>query len=128
MSVQAVLQAALAEALAGLDVTAVFDAPPARAARPYAVIEEAVLVDWGAKGMAGREGRFAVTLHDGGERPARLRLLAGAVEDAVEAMPRVLGQGWAVASLGFVRGRIVREGEGRWVATSEFRVRVLRAN
>jgi len=125
MSVQAVVQAAMVAALDGLDVTGVFDAPPVRAALPYAVIEEAVLADWSTKDMDGREGRLAVTLYDGGERPVRLRVLAGAAEDAVSAMPRVLGEGWRVASLVFVRGRIVREGV-RWVAMSEWRVRVLR--
>jgi hypothetical protein len=127
MSVQTVLQAALAEALAGLEVTQVFDAPPVRAARPYALIEEAWLTDWGAKDMAGREGRFAVRLFDAGERPARLRALCGEAEARIEAMPRAIGDGWAIASLVLLRSRIAREEEGRWTATSEFRVRMLRS-
>jgi hypothetical protein len=127
MSVQVVLQAALVEALAGLEVTQVFDAPPVRAARPYALVEEAWLTDWGTKDMAGREGRFAVTLFDVGERPARLRELAGAVETAIEAMPRAIGNGWEVASLVLLRSRINREGDGRWQSVSEFRVRMLRS-
>lgn len=127
MSVQAVLQAALVEALAGLEVTQVFDAPPVRAARPYALVEEAWLTDWGTKDMAGREGRFAVALFDAGERPARLRMLAGAVEAAIEAMPRSLDQGWTVASLVLLRARISREGDSRWQSVSEFRVRMLRS-
>ncbi|MDG2534481.1 DUF3168 domain-containing protein [Sphingomonas sp. HITSZ_GF] len=127
MSVQEVLQAALVEALAGIEVTRMFDAPPVRAARPYALVEEAWLTDWGTKDMAGREGRFAVTLFDAGERPVRLRALAGAAEAAIEAMPRGLGQGWAVASLVLLRSRISREGDGRWQSVSEFRVRMLRS-
>ncbi len=127
MSVQAVLQAALAEALAEIEA-AVFDAPPVRAARPYAVIEEALLGDWSTKDMAGREGRLAVTLYDGGERPVRLRALLGAVEDAVEAMPRDLGGGWRVVTLVLARSRVVREGESRWMAVSEWRVRMLRGS
>jgi len=127
MSVQAVLQAALVEALAGLEVTAVFDAPPVRAARPYALVEEAWLSDWSTKDMAGREGRFAVTLFDTGERPARLRGLAGEAEARIEAMPRLLGQGWAIASLVLLRARISREGDSRWQSVSEFRVRMLRS-
>lgn len=128
MSVQALLQAAVAVAIDGLDVTAVFDAPPVRAALPYAVVEEAVLADWSTKDMDGREGRFAVTVRDGGERPVRLRVLAGAVEDAVAVMDRYPGEGWRIASLMFVRGRIVRDGESRWMSVSEFRVRMLREN
>lgn len=132
MSVQALLQAAIMAALeahaplAGA-VTGVFDAPPVRGARPYALIGDALLADWGTKDMAGREGRFAVTLHDLGERPERVRALLGEVDTAIEAMPRTLGDGWRIASLAFVRGRIVREGEARWLGTSEWRVRMLRS-
>lgn len=131
MSVQGQLQDALVTALrdhAPLGaLTGVFDAPPVRAALPYAVVGEAVLGDWGTKDMAGREARIAVLLHDGGERPARLRRLAGEVETAIEAMPRDLGDGWRIASLSFVRGRIVPDGAGRWIASSEYRVRMLRS-
>jgi hypothetical protein len=131
MSVQALLSAAMVQALrdhAGLAdvVTGVFDAPPVRAARAYAVVEEALLGDWSTKDMAGREGRLAVTLYDGGERPVRLRALAGEAEAAIDAMPRDIGGGWRVVTLVFVRGRIVREGDGRWAAMSEWRVRMLR--
>ncbi len=126
MSAQAVLQAAAIAALDGLDVTAVFDAPPVRAALPYALVEEAMLADWGTKDMAGREGRLSVIVRDGGERPARLRLLAGAVEEAIEAIDREPGEGWHIVTLAFVRGRIVRDGGDHWASVSEFRVRMLR--
>jgi hypothetical protein len=133
MSVQALIQDALVAALKGhapvVDaVTAVVDAPPVRAARPYVVVDEAVLIDWGTKDLAGREGRLAVVAYDRGERPVRLRALAGTIEDAVAAMPRDLGQGWRVASLVLVRSRIVREGDDRWTAVVEWRVRMLREN
>jgi uncharacterized protein DUF3168 len=129
MSVQAVLQAALAAALRGhgLAVSAVFDAPPVRAARPYALVEESVLADWGTKDMAGREGRVAIALFDGGESPMRLRMLAGAAEEAILAMPRAIGAGWALVSVTLLRNRIGREGEGQWKSVSEFRVRMLRS-
>ena len=128
MSVQAVVQAALVAALreAGLGVV-VFDAPPVRGVRPYALVEEAQLADWGTKDMAGREGRVSIALFDGGESPARLRGLAGAAEDAVAAMPRTLGEGWVATSLALLRSRIVREGDNRWKSTSEFRLRILRS-
>lgn len=128
MSVQAVVQAAMAAALrdhAGLEGVAVFDAPPVRSALPHAVVEEAVLSDWGTKDLAGREGRLAVLLRDGGERPVRLRTLAGEAEAAIEAMPRALGEGWRVVSLVLARSRVVREGGG-WMALSEWRVRMLK--
>lgn len=131
MSAQAVLGEALVAALtahAGVMrvVTAVFDAPPVRAARPYAEVAEALLTDWSTKDMAGREGRIAIVLRDAGERPVRLRELAGQVDAAVEDLPRDLGEGWRIASLVPVRSRMVREGEGLWAGTNEYRVRMLR--
>lgn len=129
MSVQALLAAAMVDALADHPgvadvVTGIFDAPPVRAARPYAVVDEAVLGNWGSKDLAGREGVLAVLLFDGGERPVRLRALAGEVEAAIEAMPGDLGEGWRVVTLVLARSRIVRgreplDGDER-VAGSDF--------
>lgn len=131
MSAHELLQASLRAALRGHapfsgGVTAVFDAPPLRAALPYALVDEPLLVDWGTKDMAGREGRIAVLLRDAGERPVRLRTLIGEADAAIEEMPRALGGGWFVTSLALIRSRIVREGDGRWMAASEWRVRMLR--
>lgn len=127
MSVQALLQAALVAALeAKLDGVAVFDAPPVRVGGPYAVVEESVLSDWSTKDSAGRQGRIAVTLHDRGERPVRLRGLVGAAEDAIVDMPGDIGGGWRLIGPVLARSRIAR-GEGdRWWAMSEFQVRMLR--
>lgn len=115
--------APLADGLAG-----VFDAPPVRAATPHAVIGEAMLSDWGTKDMAGREARVVVALHDAGESPARVRRLFGEVEVAMAGLPRAIGGGWELASRVLLRGRIERKGEGRWIATSEWRVRMLKAD
>jgi hypothetical protein len=124
MSVQALLQAALVAALeARLDGVAVFDAPPARAGGPYAVVEESVLADWSTKDSAGRQGRIAVTLHDRGERPVRL---GGAAEDAIVDMPGDIGGGWRLIGSVLARSRIARGESDRWWAMSEFQVRMLR--
>ncbi len=112
----------LAEGLAGI-----FDAPPVRAATPHAVIGEALLSDWGTKDMPGREARVVVALHDAGESPARVRRLSGEVEVAMAALPRVIGSGWELASRVLLRARIERKGEGRWIATSEWRLRMLKS-
>lgn len=112
----------LADELAG-----VFDAPPPRAATPYALIGEALLSDWGTKDMAGREARVVVSLHDAGESPARLRRLSGELEIAMAGMPRAIGGGWELASRVLLRGRIERKGEGHWIATSEWRLRMLKS-
>jgi hypothetical protein len=131
MSAQTVLGEAVVAALkahpgVAAVVTAVFDAPPVRAARPFAEVAEALLTDWSTKDLAGREGRIAIVLRDAGERPVRLRELAGEVDAAVEALPRALPEGWRIASLVPVRSRIVREGAGLWAGTNEYRVRMLR--
>lgn len=115
--------APLAEELAGI-----FDAPPVRAATPHAVIGEAQLSDWGTKDMAGREARVVVSLFDAGESPARLRRLCGEVEAAMTRLPRAMGGGWELASRALLRARIERTGEGRWIATSEWRVRMLKSD
>lgn len=114
--------APLAEGLAGI-----FDAPPVRAATPHAVIGEALLSEWGTKDMAGREARVVVSLVDAGESPGRVRRLSGEVEVAMASMPRVIGEGWELASRVLLRARIERKGEGRWIATSEWRLRMLKS-
>ena len=118
------LQAMLVARLRGvLTMASVFDAPPVRAARPLVVVDTPVLTDWGTKDAAGREGRVVVQLFDGGEVPVRLRELAAVAEGAVLSAPAGLA-GWRVASLSFVRSRVLREGDG-WVGALEFRVRML---
>lgn len=112
--------APLADALNGVHAI-----PPVRATPPYAVVGEAAGSDWSTKTEAGRELRLAVTIHDEPERTGRLDRLAGEAEAAIEAMARDL-PGWRVASLVFLRGRVLR-GEGPWAATIEYRARLLAA-
>lgn len=124
MSAREVVQAAVVAALG--DAAAVFDAPPVRAALPHVVVEQPELVDWSTKDWRGHEGRIVVAAYDGGERPVRLRALAARIEDAVEAVPAAPGDGWRVATLRFARSRVARAPGDRWVATSEFVVRLYR--
>lgn len=112
----------------GIAINGVFDAAPARAVRPFAVVEDPVLVDWSTKDMMGREGRLAVGLFEAGEDRARLRALADHAAAALAGLPRELGEGWRIASLAFLRSRIFREGPGLCAAVVEFRVRMLQAN
>ena len=128
MSAGGVVQAALAAALRGdaaFASVAVFDAPPVRAAVPYALVEEPVVADWSAKGLVGREARVTVAIHDAGERPVRLRELMGAVEARATGLSGAIGEGWRVAGAVLLRSRVDRRGE-RWIGASEFRVRVWR--
>ena len=125
MSAGAVLQAGVVARLADALDCAVFDAPPVRAAIPHAVVEDPVLGDWSSATWRGREGRLVVTLHDGGERPVRLRAALGAAEAAVEGLDPLLSDGWRLVRAQLVRSRVLRVGE-RWRGTSEFLVRMYR--
>ncbi len=121
----ALLQAALVGVVQ--PVLAAFDAPPVRAALPYAVVEDAVLARWGGAALDGREGRVRIVLHDAGERPVRLRDLAADVEAAISGFSGDIGEGWRVVALRLVRSRVVRAGGGdRWTANLEFAVKLYR--
>lgn len=125
MSAGAVLQAGVVARLADVLDCAVFDAPPVRAPIPHAVVEDPVLGDWSTTTWRGREGRLVVSLHDGGERPVRLRAALGAAEAAVEGLDPLLSDGWRLVRAQLVRSRVLRVGE-RWRGTSEFLVRMYR--
>jgi hypothetical protein len=112
----------------GVVINGVFETVPQRAVRPYAVIEDPVLIDWSTKDMIGREGRLAVGLFEAGEDRKRLRVLADQIAAAISGLPRELGEGWRIASLAFLRSRIFREGPGLCAAVVEFRVRMLQSN
>lgn len=123
---EAIMTAAMA-ALQALEGVGVYDGAPLRASFPYAVVEAGAETDWSHKSGVGRELRIAVTLHDGGERPTRLRRLMGEAEAAFAAMGEMAG--WHLVTLCHVRSRLVREGRGAeprgWMGMIEFRARML---
>ena len=59
-----------------------------------------------------------------GDSPARLHDLLAQAQDAIEAMPRTL-PGSSIASLVFLRARIVRDPGGPWAGRLDYRVRTL---
>ena len=132
MSAGQIVQAAIVRQLttrAALDGCAVFAMPPLRAALPHAVVEDPVLASWNAATLTGREGRVTILLRDDGERPVRLRRLQAQVEDLIATMAADLGaEGWRLVRMRLLRSRIVRGRNEQWTATSEFEVRVYRAN
>ena len=122
MSAGAALQAAVANALAGMsELTGVFDGPPARAAYPYAAIDASVESDWSHKSGAGREVLLAVTLWDG--QPARLQSLADEAEATV--LEISMTDGWQLVSLVLTRRKTVRDVAGPWASAINFRARML---
>ena len=128
MSAAEALKAALIAALDGHQpfagtLNGVHAIAPVRATPPFAVVGEMTARDWSTKTEAGRELRFAVSVFEEPERAERLAALTGAAETAIEAMARDL-DGWRLASLVFVRSRVVR-GQGPWAGVMEYRARVL---
>ncbi|HEX8223927.1 MAG TPA: DUF3168 domain-containing protein [Allosphingosinicella sp.] len=122
----ATLQAAAIEALAALDLGAVYPGPPLQAAFPHAVVECGAESDWGHKNGRGRELRLAVILRDRGERPDRARAFAEVAEAAIEAGLEV--EGWYLVTLTMVRRRTVAEGLGGkagWAVAIDYRARML---
>ena len=118
------LQAAAVAALRAANrIGGVYDGPPLQAAFPYAVVEVGPEGDWGHKSGAGREVRLAVTVRDEGERPARLHRLMAQAEAAMEGL--AAPEGWSIATLRFVRSRVVREPRGPWAGVIEYRARML---
>ena len=113
---------------AALDPLRVFDLLPERAAFPWAQIEDPVLQAYDAAGLTGRIGTLAMQFRDGGERPARLRLLMGRMEEQMATLPGDLGgEGWRMAGCSLARTRLGRVKDG-WLGRTEWAVRVFRAN
>ena len=105
----------------------IFDFVPERAALPWAQVEDPVLAAADGAGVTGRVGTLAIGFRDGGERPTRLRLLMGRVEEQMAAMPADLGEGWRIAGISLARSRVQRIRDG-WLGRLDWSVRVFRVN
>ncbi|HUG46425.1 MAG TPA: DUF3168 domain-containing protein [Sphingomicrobium sp.] len=124
MSAGRELQAAIAQALAGIEeLTGVYDGPPARAAFPYAAIDASLESDWSHKSGTGREVMVAVTVWD--DQPVRLQKLADLAEGTVLSVA-VAGE-WQLVTLRLIRRRTIRDVAGPWAAAIDFRARLLAA-
>jgi len=124
-AVQAALLAALkAHPVLSTRVTGLYDGPPPRAAYPYIVVSDSVAIDFSSKTARGRDISLVVTLWDEARGPHMMHDTMSLIEDAVQAIPTALG-GWQVASLNFVRSRLLRTASGPWSGLVEHRVRVI---
>jgi hypothetical protein len=127
MSAAEAWRGALLAAVRGIDgLNGVYDGPPVKASAPWAELGELLAIDWSTKDMAGRELRSPVLLRDRAETPARLHVLAAAVDDAVSGITGDL-DGWRVASLVLIRHRVIGDRPGGWSAIIEHRVRLLQS-
>lgn len=104
----------------------VFDAPPARAALPYWVVEDPVLTAGDAVGVAARTGGIAITCAAADAASARDGLAA--VEALMATLPRDLGEGWQVTAVRQTRSQVSQGKSERWSATGVFAVRMYRVN
>jgi hypothetical protein len=124
---QAVVVAALeAHPVIATAYCGVFDGPGPRAAYPYISINNGSVADWSTKTAKGREIALMLTVWDDGEDAERLQNVMQAVEDAVASIPRDM-PGWRVASLVFLRSRIVRDADGPWAGLVDHRIRMIEA-
>ena len=122
MSAGGALQSAIASALGGtVELTGVFDGPPARAAYPYVALDATTESDWSHKSGTGREVLVAITVWD--DQPVRLHGLADQVEAALASLVDV--GGWQLVTMKLVRRRVVRDVAGPWAAAIDYRARVL---
>lgn len=121
-ALSAAVTAALGE-VAGLN--GAYDGPPLQAAFPYAIVDAGPESDWSHKSGDGRELRLALTIHDQGERPARLRGLMRDAEAAIGALGAEIG-GWRLVTMVFLRSRMLRAPGAAWTATIDYRARMLR--
>lgn len=127
MSAESVLAAAVLAAIGdalGDQINGVFDGPAVKASAPWIELGPLVAVDWSTKDKPGREVRLVLTVRDRAERAARTHALAAAAGGAVENVSRDL-DGWWIASLAFVRARVVGDRPGEWAAQVEYQVRLL---
>jgi len=107
------------------ELNGVYDGPPIQAASPYALVDAGPESDWSHKSGTGRELRLAVTIRDQGERPARLRALMRAAEDAIAGLDGEI-DGWRLVTLVFLRGRMLREPGAAWAGAIDYRARMLK--
>ena len=120
------LAAAARGALAGVGgLNGAYDGAPLTASLPYATIELGPEKDWSWKDGEGREIRLAVTVRDGGERPARLRALMAEVEAALTGLGGGI-EGWRIVNVVLVGGRTAQKRKAEWAGFVEVKVRMER--
>lgn len=123
------LQSAAAGALRAIESIGVYEGPPVQAASPYAVVEAGPETDWSHKSGIGRELRLAVTIHNRGEAGGRLRALLDEAESALSGIGSD-ATGWRIVNFHFLRSRTLPPNPGSpnglWIATLEYRARLLR--
>lgn len=105
-------------------LNAVEEEAPLRASPPWLGIAASASADWSTKDRTGREIRVALELHTRGDHAAGDAALASAIERRIESLPRAQ-QGFAIASIVFLRARAERRANNRRSMLLEYRFRCL---
>ncbi len=107
-------------------VNAVVEEAPSRVAPPWLGLVASASSDWGTKDRAGREVRVALEFHSRGDDPGAAAAVTRAIEARVEALPRAQ-DGFAVATIGFLRARAEQRAGNLRAVLLEYRFRLLAA-
>lgn len=134
MSAEGAMRAAVVAALGGdaalmALANGIYDGAPVQASEPYVVVADCAGVDWGAKGVDGRELRLSIALYDKGDTSAMIAAMLGRVEAAMRGIDGV-ADGWRIVTMRFVRSRVARSvasqrRNGGWQGVVDYRARVV---
>lgn len=113
-----------ADPLLSAALNAITEEAPSRAAPPWLGIAASASIDWGAKGIRGREVRVALELHTRGEEAAETAALIAQVEDRIELLP-LAQDGFSVITTTFLRARAEQRPRNVRATLIEYRFRLL---
>jgi len=99
------------------------EAPP-RASPPWLGLVTSASTDWSVKDATGREVRVALELHLRGDDPATGAAVVQALENRIASLPRAR-DGFAVATIVFLRSRVEQRPANTRAALLEYRFRLL---
>lgn len=105
-------------------LSAIEEEAPPRATAPWLAIAASASADWSTKDRAGREVRVAFELHSRGDDVATDAALVSAIDRRIEALPRAQ-EGFAVATIHFLRARTERRAQNHRATLLEYRFRCL---
>jgi len=113
-----------AEPTLAAQLNSVTEEAPPRASPPWLGLVTSASADWSVKDAAGREVRIALELHMRGDDPAAGAVLVEAIENRVASLPRAQ-DGFAVATIVFLRSRVEQRPANTRAALLEYRFRLL---
>ncbi|MEO8723151.1 MAG: DUF3168 domain-containing protein [Sphingobium sp.] len=108
-------------------INRVYDGVPVKASTPSVSVGECAGSDWGTKDRNGRELRIGIAISDQTETATRIGQIMPLVEAAVRRVGTMTIGTWQIGSVLLVRSRLVSQGDGRWSAIMDYRIRTLQS-